>query len=124
MKTLPTLRDKKRYMAFELISEQKISRLELSQEIFNSMCSLFGDVGCSEINFKLLSFEGRFGIIRCAKGKVDETRAALACITKIRGIRISILILGVSGTIKGAMEKFILQTLIKESEPDKKEIDI
>lgn len=119
MKTLPTLRDKKRYMAFDVMSEQTITRAELSQEILNSTCSLLGDSGCSDINFGLLSYDGRYGIIRCAKGKTGEMRAALACLTKVRGIRVSILVLGIYGTIKGAMEKFIQQTLIKESEPDK-----
>jgi len=119
MKTLPTLRDKKRYLAFEVEPAQKISRQELVEEIFNSSCSLFGDVGCSEINFGLMSYDGRYGIIRCAREKTGETRAALACINKVRGIRVSILVLGISGTIKGAMEKFIQQRLIKEPEPDK-----
>ncbi len=115
MSSLPTLREKKRYIAFEVTSEQTITRSELSREIMDSICSLFGDTGGSEINAGLLSYDGRYGIIRCAKEKTVETRAALACITKIRGIRVSILVLGISGTIKGAMEKFIQKLLNKES---------
>ena len=121
MKTLPTLRDKKRYMAFEVMSEQVISRAELSHEIFASACSLFGDAGCSDINSSLLSYDGKYGIVRCAKGKTKEIRAALACISKVRGTRISILTLWIAVTIKGAMEKFIQQTLINKSEPDKED---
>ncbi len=121
MKTLPTLRDKKRYIAFEATSEQKVTRAELSEEIFDSICSLFGDVGCSEINFGLLTYDGRCGIIRCAREKTDETRAALACINEVTGHRVSIFVLGISGTIKGAMEKFIQQSIIIGSEPDNKD---
>jgi ribonuclease P/MRP protein subunit POP5 len=121
IKTLPTLRDKKRYLAFEVTSEKTINRQQLVNEILDSVASLFGDKGISEINPKLMSYDGRFGIIRCAREKTQETRAALACITNVRGIRVSILVLGISGTIKGATEKFIQQTLIKESEPEKKE---
>ncbi|HEY9246652.1 MAG TPA: Rpp14/Pop5 family protein [Candidatus Methanoperedens sp.] len=112
MRTLPTLRDKKRYLAFEIISEKKIVPGELSKEIFNSICSLFGDVGCSEIDPRLISCEGGYGIIRCARGKTEEARAALACINSINGGRVTITVLGISGTIKSAMEKFIQQTLI------------
>ncbi len=119
MKTLPTLRDKKRYMAFEVNSEEIITRQELIKEIYNSVRSLFGDVGASEINFGLMSYDGKYGIIRCAKEKTGETRAMLACVNKIRGLRISILVLGISGTIKGATEKFIQKSLIKGLEPDK-----
>ncbi|MDP2768054.1 MAG: Rpp14/Pop5 family protein [Candidatus Methanoperedens sp.] len=119
MKTLPTLRDKKRYMAFEVTSEQAITRQQLINEILNSIHSLFGDTGCSEINPRLMSFDGRYGIIRCLREKTQEARAALACINNVKGIRVSILVLGISGTIKGATEKFIQMTLIKELEPKK-----
>lgn len=119
MKTLPSLREKKRYIAFEINSEQKINRQDLVREILNSIISVFGNKGASEINPALMSFEGRYGILRCARDKTKETRIGLACINNIRGIRVSILVLGISGTIKGATEKFIQQSLIKESEPKK-----
>ena len=118
MKTLPTLREKKRYLALEVITERPITRSDLSEEIFNSLCSLFGDTGASEINAGLLSYEGKYGILRCERKKTTDTRAALACISRIRGFRVSILVLGISGTVKGAMEKFIQQSIINGSEPD------
>ena len=59
MKTLPTLREKKRYIAFEINSEKLIYRQELVREISNSMISLFGDTGASQIRPALMSFEGR-----------------------------------------------------------------
>jgi len=121
MKTLPTLRDKKRYIAFEMASSQSVNRQELTNEIQKSTASLFGDTGCSVINPGLLSFDGRYGIVRCAREKTSEARAALACMSNVRGTRVSIFVLGISGTIKGATEKFIQKTLIKDLEPDKKE---
>ena len=115
MTTIPTLRGKKRYIAFEIASEQAITRSELSEEIHNSIGSLFGDVGASEINAGVVSFERGYGILRCAREKTTQARAALACINKLRGARASILVLGISGTIKGAMEKFIQQPPNKDS---------
>ena len=120
MKTLPTLREKKRYIAFEINSENTILRQDMVREISNSIISLFGDIGASQIRPALMSFEGRFGILRCAREKTIETRSGLACINNIRGIRVSIRVLGISGTIKGATEKFIQQSLVKESEPEKR----
>jgi ribonuclease P/MRP protein subunit POP5 len=120
MKTLPTLRDKRRYIAFEIASERAITRQQLMDEILNSIILLFGDTGCSEINPRLISYNEKFGIIRCAREKTTQTRAALACISNVRGMRLSILVLGISGTIKGATEKFIQKIFIKELEPDKK----
>lgn len=121
MKILPTMRDKKRYIAFEVVSEQPLKRWELQVEILNSAGSLFGDAGCSEMHLTLISYGGQYGIIRCAAGKTEETRAALACITDAAGGRASVIVLGISGTIKRAMEKFIQKRPIRESEPDNKE---
>lgn len=118
MKTIPTLRDKRRYIAFEVMSEQRISRDNLFDEVLNSTHSLFGDAGSSEINFSLISFDGRYGIIRCQRIMTMKARASLACVTRINGGRISILVLGISGTIKGATEKFIQVTCIKDAEPE------
>ncbi len=114
MSSLPTLRDKKRYIAFEITSEQTITRQEIGEETLDSICSLFGDTGASEITFGLMLYDGKYGVIRCARDKTMEIRAALACINKIRGSRVSILVLGISGTVKGAIEKFIQQPLNKE----------
>lgn len=120
MKTLSTLRDKKRYIAFEIYSDITINRQELIREVSNSIISLFGDIGASEIRPALMHFGGRFGILRCAREKTLEAKAGLACVNNIRGIRLSIMVLGISGTIKGATEKFIQESLIKESEPEKR----
>lgn len=114
MKTLPSLREKKRYIVFETTPQLRIKRKELLAEILNSACSLFGDVGLSEMNLLLISYDGRYGIIRCALNKTQETRAVLACIHKIGEARVSILVLGISGTIKGAREKFIKNMLMRE----------
>lgn len=119
MKTIPTLREKKRYIAFNIISENTINRAELTGELLDSISLLFGDTGESEINPSLMSYDGRYGILRCQKDRTSETRAALACINRVRGGRVSIMVLGISGTVKGAMEKFIQQRLVKEPEPDK-----
>jgi len=119
MKTIPTLREKKRYLAFKIISENMINRGELIGELLDSICLLFGDKGESEINPSLMSYDGRYGILRCQKDRTTDARAALACINKVREGRVSILVFGISGTVRGAMEKFIQQRLVKEPEPDK-----
>ena len=118
MKTIPTLREKKRYLAFKIISENTINRGELTGELLDSISLLFGDKGESEINPSLMSYDGRYGILRCQKDRTTDTRAALACINRVGGGRVSFMVLGISGTVKGAMEKFIQQRLVKEPEPE------
>lgn len=109
---LPSLRPKKRYLAIEVISTDQISRGELSREIYFTGCSLLGDLGMSECDIKVLGFENGLGIIQCAHTKLSETRAALAALTYINKKRATVYVLGASGTVKGATEKFLNERII------------
>lgn len=91
---------------FELISEREIDKWALLNEIRDSIFSLYGDVGASESKIRLIKYTKREGtdrgILRCVHYKVEEVRAALACIHSANGARLSIRVIGTSGTIKGA----------------------
>ncbi|MDG6243654.1 MAG: Rpp14/Pop5 family protein [Methanolobus sp.] len=108
MKVLPpTMRENKRYLAFELIAEGNISRDDLIREIFSASGSLLGDLGSSECNIWLFAFDNLKGIISCEREHVSQTRAALATISYVKGKRVSFHILGVSGTVLGATKKYL-----------------
>lgn len=104
---LPSLRAKKRYLVFELIFDEPVSRSDLVREVMFSASSLLGDVTASECDIKVLGFEDRKGIIQCSHTKVKETRASLAALTRINGRRATLYILGTSGTVKRVTEKFL-----------------
>jgi ribonuclease P/MRP protein subunit POP5 len=103
----PTLRPKKRYIAFEVISESPIPRDELIRDIFSAASQLLGDVGASECAIRLLAFENTNGVIRCASNRTENTRAVLATITNVKGNRVLLHVLGVSGTVLGATKKYL-----------------
>jgi ribonuclease P/MRP protein subunit POP5 len=106
MKVLPpTLREKKRYIIFEVCCKEKIESKELIKEILSSTRSLYGDLGMSKFNLWLISFDGRSCIIRCARDKTEDVRAALAAIDRINDQSIGISVLGISGTINGAKKR-------------------
>ena len=106
----PSLRERKRYLVFEVISEREIDKRELLKEIWDSTYSLYGDVGASESKLWLIGYDKKkdggvdtgVGILRCAHDKVEEVRAALACIHTVKEARVGIRVVGISGTIKGA----------------------
>jgi ribonuclease P/MRP protein subunit POP5 len=104
----PSLRDRRRYLVFELMSEREIDKWALLKEIRDSVFSLYGDVGVSESKIRLMEYTKRegtdrgMGILRCAHDKVEEVRAALACIHSANEASLSIRVIGTSGTIKGA----------------------
>jgi ribonuclease P/MRP protein subunit POP5 len=108
----PSLRERKRYLVCEVISEREIDKRELLKEIRDSTYSLYGDVGASESRIWLIEYDKKkdadtstdvgVGILRCAHDKVEEVRAALACIHSVNEARVGIRVVGISGTIKGA----------------------
>ncbi|HDN68392.1 ribonuclease P [ANME-1 cluster archaeon ex4572_4] len=103
----PTLRERKRYLVFEVRSEWRGEReeekREVLREIWNSVYSLHGEVGASESNIWLINYAAGVGILRCAHNRVEEVRAALACVHSLNdAAKVGIRVLGVSGTIKGA----------------------
>lgn len=104
---LPVLRGRRRYMIFELQAEGEISPNDLMSEINSSQYSLFGDEGAAKNRLKLIGFNGRYGLIRFSHIHVHETRAALAAVHSIHGVRAALHTKGVSGTIKSATEKYI-----------------
>jgi len=110
MKILPSsLREKKRYIAFEVSSESTdmIDRKSLLDEIFFATQTLVGDLGSSEIGYRLMDFNGIYGIIRVNLGAVELARATMATVCTIKGNRATIRILGTAGTIRAAIEKYI-----------------
>lgn len=106
---LPSLRAKKRYLAFELFSESQepISRSDIVREIMSSASALLGDIRASECELKVFGFEDNKGMLQCSHIRVKETRAVIAAITRISGKRAILHVLGTSGTVKRGNEKFL-----------------
>jgi len=109
MKILPSsLREKKRYIAFEVSSESEpVDRKALLDEIFFATQTLLGDVGSREIGYRLMDFNGSRGIMKVNLNAVEMARAAMATVCAIKGNRATIQVLGVAGTIRSAIEKYI-----------------
>lgn len=111
MKILPSsLREKKRYIAFRLLSESSdpVDRKVLLDEIYFATQTLLGDSGSSEIGYRLMDFDGTQGIMRVNHGALELARAAMATVYVVKGARAHLVIHGVSGTIRAATEKYIV----------------
>jgi ribonuclease P/MRP protein subunit POP5 len=111
-------------MAFELEAEDGVEASELMKEIHESLFSLFGDAGASRNRLKLISFDGRYGLLRYHHAHIQETRAVLASIYSIEGIRAMLRIKGISGTIKSATEKYIPKLSKISAESDRRRIEL
>ena len=106
----PTLRDKKRYLAYQVISDDKIEFAEINNSMWYSILSFLGEKGTAEADVWIIrnsyEEERKMGLIKCSHTSVEEVRTALALVKKIGENRVIIRVLGISGTMKAAKKKF------------------
>lgn len=102
---LPTLREKDRYIAFQIISEEPVTCSDVEAAIWNTMLDFFGEYGTSWTSMWLIKNlydeQKQFGVIRCNNKSVATVSTALGLISRLGDIRVIVKILKVSGTIKG-----------------------
>jgi len=118
----PTLRDKKRYIAFEVLFQGEMTREDIINTLLDASLYLYGAYGTGKFDLwvvKLwncnkkeysdnLNNEKKIkGILRCRREEVNSVRAVIPTITKFRGKNVVFHTLGISGTIKSATKNFI-----------------
>ncbi|MEM5815025.1 MAG: Rpp14/Pop5 family protein [Candidatus Aenigmatarchaeota archaeon] len=100
----PSLREKKRYILFKILSEEKIELHQFKELFFSTILSVFGEFGFSLINAKFLDNifdrERQVGILKVHYKKVPEAIFSLGLISRIGDSRVNVKIYKVSGTIK------------------------
>lgn len=114
---LPSLREKKRYLVFEVISKEKISDIGLVSNAIESISSqLLGQLGVAKAAIMVLNnkwdAEHQRGIVKVNHKHVDALKAALALANKISGIDIIFRSLGVSGILNKAESRYLKASAI------------
>lgn len=109
---LPSLREKKRYLAFEIISKTKIDDFTaVENTIKESVLRFLGESGMAKAGVLFLADkynkDKQKGIIRVSHKYVNELRASLALIQKINNQDVIVRSIGLSGILKKAVEKYI-----------------
>jgi len=116
LKILPThLREKKRYLAFEAVSQQPLKREDVISILWDTSLHLYGVCGTSKFDLWVLKVWDCphsddyiiRGIIRCRRESLDEVRAILPVVTRFNGKKVVFFTIGISGTINSAVKKFI-----------------
>lgn len=108
---LPSLREKKRYLAFKIISKNKnLDQNSVWNAISNGINAFLGDLGASYAGIQFLKDKwnpgNNTGIIRTNHKYLDQVRAALILTRKINDQEIIIKSTGASGILKKA-EKYL-----------------
>jgi ribonuclease P/MRP protein subunit POP5 len=109
LKSRPTLREGKRYIVFNVITDGSFLYENLRNAIYDSVARWLGEseMGKADVHVIKNLWDGRArtGFIRCAPKYVDDVKTALALVHQIGESRVIIHTLRVSGTIKSAREK-------------------
>ena len=101
-----SLRDKKRYISFKLDSEKTLPEKEAKSAVWDKLLQLYGEIGCAEAKFWIMSFDPKKGegILRSGLESVERAKAGLLLLDKVGKTPVIPVILGVSGTIKSLKE--------------------
>lgn len=113
----PSLRSQKRYIVFEIISEQPVVYGDMVNAVWNSMLSFLGELGSSSAKVwfihNIYDDKNQRGVIKCSHDSVEHVRVALSLIQIIGETKCVIKIMGVTGTIKSAKAKYLAQSDLK-----------
>ncbi len=104
---LPSLREKKRYLAFEVISRERLSDSELvSNAVMHYSLQFLGQFGAAKAGIMVLGNKWdpntQRGIAKVSHRQVDALKAALALADKVDGKDVIFRSLGVSGILNKA----------------------
>ncbi len=105
---LPSLREKKRYIVFEIIGS-KVNEKEAQKEINNSLLKFLGELTISRAQTKIIkdSWKNNKGIIKVNVKYLNDTKLALGLIKQMNNKKVIVNVIGVSGILKKAKQKFV-----------------
>ena len=109
---LPSLREKKRYLAFEVLSKGKITDFDaVSEAILQNSTEFLGHLGMSKAGVMMLkdkyNKDSQRGLIRVNHKNIDNLKAALTMIDKIDDQETIVKSIGVSGILKKAEKRYL-----------------
>ena len=99
---LPTLRERKRYLAFEVLSEKELQWAMIKKAIFDAMKEYVGIDGISDAGLLFVKNNGNKGILRVSHTSLNKVRAALIFIKNIDSQKVMVKSIGASGMLNKA----------------------
>ncbi len=108
---LPSLREKKRYLVFEVISRKKHGSYAVSQAVSQKALEFLGELNAANAGVQVLgeewSLEKQKGTLKVNRKYVNHLKAALCLVSRVGKSKAIIRSAGVSGTISKAHKKFM-----------------
>mgnify|MGYP001583407551 FL=1 len=102
----PSMREKKRYIAFEVVAEKQITREAVAKELRETMNKLVGDLGMAKAGLIFLpDWDNNKGVFKVSHKHTDIAKAAMALVKQINGNSVIIRSIGISGILKKSRNK-------------------
>lgn len=106
---LPSLKEKRRYLVFEVISASQIAFSDVREGILNELTALIGRLGMAKANISFMDdWKNNKGIIKVNNRYLDYVKASFVSLKKISKREAIIRSIGVSGLLNKARAKYIL----------------
>lgn len=112
----PTLRITNHYLILDVKSEVSLDKDDMVPPIWDACIRFWGECETSNFNLWVMrhylveecdGFMNYKTILRCQSGYEEKVRAGLATLTRYNHNKIAISTIGIAGTIKSAIDKFI-----------------
>ncbi len=102
MRLLPSLRLKKRYVLFEILSSEQFSLAEVKKAVDEALLLFLGQWGVAKASPLLISekYKNNHFILKVHHTAVDEVKSAVILIKSIKNVPVMIRSRRTSGTLK------------------------
>ena len=105
----PSLKEKKRYVVFEVLSKTRVGFKDTRDAILDAVHRFLGSSGAAKLG--LVFFEDRWkdqkGIVKVNLKHVEQLKASFCFAGKINGQEVICRSVGASGILKKAMNRYI-----------------
>jgi RNase P/RNase MRP subunit POP5 len=109
LKRPATMRESKRYIVFQAVSERPLEFAAVRDAIWDSVLSWLGENDSAKAGVRVIrnlwNPRDRTGFVQCRPRHVDSVKVALALVHQVGDSRVILRTLRVSGTIKSGREK-------------------
>ncbi|MBW3003419.1 hypothetical protein KY328_03230 [Candidatus Woesearchaeota archaeon] len=104
----PSLKEKKRYLVFEIVSKTKFDFADVVTAVRKEFSRFLGELGMAKAGIAFLpdKWKANRGIIRLNHDMVDHVKASLTMVKDINGVEVIVKSVGVSGILKKAESKW------------------
>jgi ribonuclease P/MRP protein subunit POP5 len=110
---MPCLREKKRYLVFEIIGNESFNNAKyINKAIYTGISEFLGKIESARAGAMVISnkydLKRQRGLIRVNNKYVDLVKSSLLFVNKINGKKAIFKTLGVSGILKKAYTKYLI----------------